>query len=269
MKVLIAVFFLAVVSLTLFSRDITTMSGTTYKDATVFDTNAAELVISFKNSSGWTVIKSLQFTDLPEDIRKEFKYDPVKGEAYEKGLKEWEKKNAELKAEAETQRKLDAQRSAAEAERIVQEEQRETLEREKAALAKKNNPEVKEDDIAKYANQLVGNTLTDMRKNQLLEEIKFKKVESFGVVKDVRRMNDTDMKLVPGDADIIQTQTQANAWVVRIYNPEYPKNFGVFIVLYNYDTAKNLSRGEQIKFKGIFWRVNFNSAYLNPASILK
>jgi hypothetical protein len=269
MKVLIAVFFFAVVSLTLFSRDITTVTGTTYKDATVFDTNAAELVISYKNTSGWTVIKSIQFTDLPEDIRKEFNYDPVKGEAYVRGLKEWDKKNAELKAEAETQKKIDAQRSAEEAEKIIQEEQREGLEREKAALEKKNNPEAKEDDISKYANQLVGNTLTDMQKNQLLKEIKFKQVESCGTVKDVRRMNDSDMILVPGEGDVVLTHTQSNAWVVRIYNPDYPKNFSVFIVLYNYDTAKNLSKGEQIKFKGVLWRVNFNSAYLSPSTILK
>ena len=269
MKIFIAAVLFAGVSFTLFSRDFTTLSGTIYKNATVFDTNAAELVISYKNASNWTIVKSIPFTDLPEDIRKEFKYDSVKGAAYEKELKEWERKNAELKAQAETQKKIDDQLFTQNVEKMIQKEQKEALEREKATLEKKNNPEgVKEDALAKYANQLAGNTLTDMQKNQLLRETKFKKVESSGVVKEVRRMDDSNMTLVPGE-DVVISHSQLNAWEVRIYSPNYPKAIGVSIVLYNYDTAKNLSTGEQIKFRGDVWRFSDNRIYLNPVTILK
>jgi hypothetical protein len=268
MRILILSVLLAFASLTLLSRDITTLTGAIYKNATVFDSNAAELVISYKNASNWTIVKSIPFTDLPDDIRKEFKYDPAAGEAYEKGRKEWERKNAELKAEAETQKKIDEQKFTQNVEKMIQDEQKEALEREKVALEKKNNPVgVKDDALAKYLNQLAGNTVDDMQKHQLWNEIKFKEVKSSGVVKDVRRMDDSNMSLVPGE-DVVITHTQLNAWAVRIYNPNYPKSVGVFIVLFNYDTAKNLSNGQQIKFKGNIWRLNDNKIYLNPSSIL-
>lgn len=268
MKTLIATVLLSLASLTLFSRDITTLSGTTYKNATVFDSNAAELVISYKNATGWDIVKSIPFSNLPEDIRKEFKYDPVKGEAYEKGLKDWEKKNAELKAQAETQKKIDDQLFEQNVQKMIQEEHKEALEREKAAIEKKNNPEgVKEDALAKYANQFAGARLTDMQKSQIWREIKFKEVESSGVVKDVRKMDDSSMTLVPGE-DVVITHTQSNAWQARIYNPNYPKSISVYIVIFNFDTAKNLSKGDQIKFRGTIWRFNDNKIYLNPSSIL-
>jgi len=46
MKPYIALFLLAFLPAALFSRDITTLSGTTYKNAKVFDSNATELVIT-------------------------------------------------------------------------------------------------------------------------------------------------------------------------------------------------------------------------------
>lgn len=268
MRFLIATVLLATLSLTLFARDISTLSGKTYKNATVFDSNAAELVISYKNASGWDIVKSIPFTDLPEDIRNEFKYDPAKGEAYENGRQEWEKKNAELKAQAETQKKIDELLFEQNVQKMIEEDQQEALEREKAAFAKRNNPEsVKDDDLAKYVNQFSDGKLTDMQKRQLWGQIKFKDVESSGLVKDVRRMDDSSMSLVPGE-DVVITHTQSNAWTVRIFNPNYPKSIGVFIVVYNYDTAKNLAKGEQIKFRGTFWRFSDNKIYLNPSSIM-
>lgn len=268
MRILFASVLFATLSLTLFARDISTLSGKTYKNATVFDSNAAELVISYKNASGWDIVKSIPFTDLPEDIRKEFKYDPAKGEAYEKGRQEWERKNAELKAQAETQKKIDDQLFEQNVQKMIQDEQKEALEREKAALVKKDNPDsVIVDDLAKYANQFAGGALTDMQKSQLWGQIKFKTVESSGVVKDVRRMDDSNMSLVPGE-DVVISHSQLNAWEVLIYSPHYPKSIGVSILLFNYDTAKNLTKGEAVKFKGTLWRFNNNRIYLNPSSIL-
>ncbi|MFA6290598.1 MAG: hypothetical protein WC637_02390, partial [Victivallales bacterium] len=234
------------------------------------DSNAAELVISYKNASNWTIMKSIPFTDLPDDIRKEFKYDPAMGAAYEKGRQAWERKNAEEKAEADKQKKIDDQFFEQNVKKMLQDEQKEASEREKAALEKKNNPgAAKEDDLAKYANQLAGSTLTDMQKSQLLKELRFKELQSSGAVKEVRRMDDSDMTLVPGEADVVITHTQSNAWTVRIYNPNYPKSIAVFIVVYNFDIAKNLSKGDQIKFKGTFSGFSNNRIYLNPSTMLK
>ncbi len=269
MKILFAAVLVALFSLTLFARDITTLSGATYKNATVFDTNAAELVISYKNASNWTIVKSIPFTDLPDDIRKEFKYEPAKGEAYEKGLHEWEKKNAALKSQAETQKKIDDQRFEQNIQKMIQQEQQEAAEREKVALAKKNSPgEVKEDTLSSYLNQFAGGNLTDMDKSRLGHKMRFKEVESSGVVKDVRKMDDSNMTLEPGEYDLVLSHSQTNSWEVLVYNPSYPKSIGVSIVLYNYDTAKNLSKGQKINFKGTIWRFSGNRIYLNPASIL-
>lgn len=93
MKLLLALFMYVFLSAVLFSRDITTLSGTTYKNATVFDSNPGELIISYPDKD-LTVVKPIPFTDLPDDIKKEFKYDPVKGEAFEKARSEWKKNKA-------------------------------------------------------------------------------------------------------------------------------------------------------------------------------
>lgn len=93
MRLSLAVFLTVFLSTVLFSRDITTLSGTTYKNATVFDSNPGELIISYPDKD-LTVVKPIPFTDLPDDIKKEFKYDPVKGEAFEKARSEWKKNKA-------------------------------------------------------------------------------------------------------------------------------------------------------------------------------
>ena len=153
---------------------------------------------------------------------------------------------------------------------MIQQEQQEAAEREQVALAKKNSPgEVKEDTLSNYANQFAGSgALTDMDKSQLWNKIKFKEVESSGVVKDVRRMDDSNMTIVPGEYDLVLSHSQSNAWEVLIYNPTCPKSIGVSLVLYNYDTAKNLSKGQKLNFKGTLWRFSGNRIYLSPATIL-
>jgi hypothetical protein len=268
MKILFVSVLFALVSFTLFSRDITTLSGTSYKNAKVYASNPAELVISYKNASGWTILKSVPFTDLPDSIRKEYEYEPAKGQAYARGLNDWEMKNAEEKAAAAKQRKIDEKLFEQNVKKMMQEQQQEAMEREKLAIEKKNNPKaVNEDALSTYANQLDGNVLTDMQKGQLWRDIQFKEVESSGTVTDVSRMDDSSMTLVPGE-DVIISHDNLNAWQVRIFNPNYPKSMGVFILVYNYDIAKNLSRGQHIKFKGTIWRFNDNRIYLNPSSIL-
>ncbi|MFZ2656347.1 MAG: hypothetical protein WAX69_15560 [Victivallales bacterium] len=93
MKLYLALFFFALLPAALFSRDITTLSGTTYKDAKVFDSNPRELTISYQDKDD-TVMKPISFKDLPDDIKKEYNYDPAKAEAYEKKIIELQKKKA-------------------------------------------------------------------------------------------------------------------------------------------------------------------------------
>lgn len=73
MKLYLALFLFAFLPVALYSRDITTLSGITYKNAEVFESNAGELTISYqdKDKPGLTIMKSIPFSDLPDDIRKE------------------------------------------------------------------------------------------------------------------------------------------------------------------------------------------------------
>lgn len=97
MKLYLALFLFAFVPVALFSRDITTLSGITYNNATVFDSNAGELIISYqdKDKPELTIIKPVPFSDLPNEIRKEYNYDPVKAEAFEKSRNELKKRGNE------------------------------------------------------------------------------------------------------------------------------------------------------------------------------
>ncbi len=88
MKFYLALLMSVSIAASLYSRDITTLSGTTYKDAKIFDSNPREIIISYqdKDDPKLTVMKPVNFKDLPDEIKKEYKYDPVKAEAYEKAL---------------------------------------------------------------------------------------------------------------------------------------------------------------------------------------
>ncbi|HCE44915.1 MAG TPA: hypothetical protein DET40_15345 [Lentisphaeria bacterium] len=103
MKLYLAVIMFALLQTALFSRDFTTLSGTAYKDAKVCESNPAELTISYqdKDKPELTVMKSIPFTDLPDEIKKEFKYDPVKAEAFEEARKEAAKQKADDAREKE------------------------------------------------------------------------------------------------------------------------------------------------------------------------
>lgn len=97
MKPLLSLFLFSLLSAALYSRDITTLSGITYKNAEVFESNAVELTIAYqdKDKPELTVMKPVPFSDLPDDIRKEYNYDPAKAESFEKSRKEWGKRKIE------------------------------------------------------------------------------------------------------------------------------------------------------------------------------
>jgi len=105
MKLYLSVFLFVMLQFALFPRDITTLSGTAYKDVKVLDVNAAEITIYYpdKDKPELTIMKPIPFTDLPDEIRKEFKYDPAKAEAFEKARKALEDKIAEAKKQRESE----------------------------------------------------------------------------------------------------------------------------------------------------------------------
>lgn len=106
MKLYVVLFLFALLPATLFSRDITTLSGTSYKDVTVNGSTAIELIISLKEKDKpeRTILKPIPFTDLPDAIRKEFKYDPEKAEAFEKSRTEFERKKTEDRQQKESEK---------------------------------------------------------------------------------------------------------------------------------------------------------------------
>ena len=99
MKIYLAVFLFAFFQFALFPRDITTLSGTTYRDVKVNGASAIELTISYadKEKPERTIMKPIPFTDLPDEIRREFKYDPAKAEVFLKTRRELNDKKTEVK----------------------------------------------------------------------------------------------------------------------------------------------------------------------------
>ncbi|HBC86421.1 MAG TPA: hypothetical protein DCZ94_05660 [Lentisphaeria bacterium] len=109
MKLYLAVLVFALLPVALFSRDIATLSGTIYKDVKICESNPIELIISFQDQDNpeLTIMKSIPFTDLPYEIRKEFKYDPLKAEVFEKAIKEAMKQKAEDIKEQKAEDKME------------------------------------------------------------------------------------------------------------------------------------------------------------------
>lgn len=71
------------------ARDITTLNGATYKNITITNSSPVGITISYDTTDGTTVIKGLDFRDLPEDIRKEFGYTEVRAAEFEKHALEY------------------------------------------------------------------------------------------------------------------------------------------------------------------------------------
>lgn len=61
-----------------FSADITTLDGKTYKDATVTGLEPDALHISFRQG-----VVRIPFVELPEDLRRQYGYDPLKAAQYQ------------------------------------------------------------------------------------------------------------------------------------------------------------------------------------------
>ena len=96
------------------ARDITTLDGKVYKNVTICDSTAYSIDISFTPEGGGIGIKELFFKNLPDDIRKEFKYNPEKAKSIQNkvAVLRWniEQKQIEAyKKELKFEQKEDAQ----------------------------------------------------------------------------------------------------------------------------------------------------------------
>ncbi len=72
------------------ARDITTLDGAAYKNVTITDSSPVGITIMYDKPNGATVIRGLDFRDLPEDVRKEFGYTEVKAKEFEKHAREYQ-----------------------------------------------------------------------------------------------------------------------------------------------------------------------------------
>lgn len=72
------------------ARDITTLDGATYKNVTITDSSPVGITIMYDKKDGTTVIKGLDFRDLPDTVRKEFGFTEVKAAEFEKHAREYQ-----------------------------------------------------------------------------------------------------------------------------------------------------------------------------------
>jgi cation transport ATPase len=108
----------------IFASDITTRDGKTYKHAKVTGVDADGLRIM--HSTGVTKVS---FDNLPDEIQKEYNYDPAKVAAFRKAAEEAKKAETERAAAAQRERERIALQ--AEQERRQQEEKRLAVEQRK------------------------------------------------------------------------------------------------------------------------------------------
>jgi len=99
------------------SRDITTLDGKTYKSIQIIDNNPVGIEI--QSGSGVTLLK---FKNLPENIRREFHYDPQKAKRY---------------IERNKKRRIQRQKKAADRRRLKQKKEKIEARKRTAALRKK------------------------------------------------------------------------------------------------------------------------------------
>ena len=72
------------------ARDITTLDGATYKNVTITDSSPVGITIMYDKQDGTTVIRGLDFRDLPEAVRKEFGFTEVRAAEFEKHAREYQ-----------------------------------------------------------------------------------------------------------------------------------------------------------------------------------
>jgi hypothetical protein len=89
MKRVMMLIMLAGVSLAVNGRDITTTTGTVYKDVEITNTSPVEITIMYDDSKGNPVLRGIELKDLPENIQREFNYTQVRADEFKKHAAEY------------------------------------------------------------------------------------------------------------------------------------------------------------------------------------
>ena len=111
--------------------EITTLDGKTYKNVTVQRVDPDGLTIGYALAGGGSGAVKLKFKNLPDNLRRQYNYDPDRAAAYEarqmQGMAVW---RAQRQKEAEAARRAALQRAAQDA---LEQQQKEELERQAKA----------------------------------------------------------------------------------------------------------------------------------------
>ena len=118
--------------------EITTLDGTTYKGVTVQRVDPDGLTVGYTSAGGGPSAVKIKFKNLPDDLQRQYKYDPDKAAAYEarqvQGMAVW---RAQHQKEAEVAKRAAIQRAKQDA---FEQQQKEELEQQQ----KKEQPEITE-----------------------------------------------------------------------------------------------------------------------------
>lgn len=118
--------------------EIKTLDGKTYKGVTVQRVNPDGLTIGYTSASGGPSAVKIKFKNLPDDLQRQYKYDPDKAAAYEarqaQGMAQW---RAQRQTEAEAAKRAAIQRAKQDAfEQQQKKEQPEMTEQQKKEAQK-------------------------------------------------------------------------------------------------------------------------------------
>lgn len=95
------------------ARDITTLDGKTYKNVQISSVTPAGFDISYTPEGGGLAIREIFFKDLPENIRKEFNYNPQKADAFSQRVaKITQQREDEIEKEYKEEQALEAREQA-------------------------------------------------------------------------------------------------------------------------------------------------------------
>ncbi|MGA3285378.1 MAG: hypothetical protein ABSD57_13085 [Verrucomicrobiota bacterium] len=108
--------------------EITTLNGKTYKSATVQRVDPDGLTIGYTPAGGGTGAVKIKFKNLPDDLQRQYKYDPDKAAAYEarqaQGMAAW---RAQREKETEAAKRAATQRAEQDA---LEQQKKEELEQQ-------------------------------------------------------------------------------------------------------------------------------------------
>jgi hypothetical protein len=123
--------------------EMTTLDGTTYKGVTVQRVDPDGLTIGYASAGGGTGAVKIKFKNLPDDLQRQYKYDPDKAAAYEarqaQGMAAW---RAQRQKEAEVAKRAAIQRAGQDA--LEQQKKEELEQQEKTAQKEMTEQQKKE-----------------------------------------------------------------------------------------------------------------------------